>query len=124
MRAYRQDLDRFDRDGLARMLHVRKQDVLEFSSNDYLGLADHPLLKEASIKATEMYGSGVGASRLMSGNISLHEELERCLARLTDMESALLFGSGYLANTGLISSMAGIVSVTFRYVPCMLAMSR
>ena len=105
MRTYRQDLARIEKDGLTRRLRVRREDMLEFSSNDYLGLADHPLLKEASIRAIEMYGSGVTASRLMSGNIGLHEELENRLARLTGMESALLFGSGYLANTGLLSSI-------------------
>ncbi len=105
MRSYGEDLARIEKEGLARVLHVRKPDVLEFSSNDYLGLADHPMLKEASMRAIELYGSGVAASRLMSGNIGLHEELEKRLARLTGMDSALIFGSGYLANTGLLSSI-------------------
>ena len=105
MRTYLGDLARLEKEGLTRMLHVRKPDLLEFSSNDYLGLADHPLLKEASVRAIEMYGTGVAASRLMSGSIGLHEELEKRLARLTGMGSALLFGSGYLANTGLLSSI-------------------
>jgi len=105
MRTYAGDLARIEREGLTRMLHVRKPDVLEFSSNDYLGLSDHPMLKEASMRAIEQYGSGVAASRLMSGNIGLHEELEKRLARLTGMGSALLFGSGYLANAGLLSAI-------------------
>ena len=113
MRTYGPDLARIDRDGLTRKLHVRKPYVLEFSSNDYLGLADHPLLKEASIRAIEQYGSGVAASRLMSGNIRMHEELEKRLARLTGMDSALLFGSGYLANTGLLSSITSRDDLVF-----------
>ncbi|NOQ22461.1 MAG: 8-amino-7-oxononanoate synthase [Candidatus Aegiribacteria sp.] len=113
MRTYGRDLARIEKDGLTRRLPVRKPDVLEFSSNDYLGLADHPLLKEASIRAIEMYGSGVAASRLMSGNISLHEELENRLARLTGMEAALLFGCGFMANTGLLSSITSRDDLVF-----------
>ncbi len=112
MRTYRRDLDRIEEDGLTRRLQIRAG-MLEFSSNDYLGLANHPLLKEASIRAIEMYGSSVAASRLMSGNICLHEELETRLARLTGMESALLFGSGYLANTGLLSSITSRDDLVF-----------
>jgi 7-keto-8-aminopelargonate synthetase-like enzyme len=66
MRTYGRDLARIDRDGLRRSLHVRKPDVLEFSSNDYLDLADNPLVKGASIRAIEMYGSSVAASRRAS----------------------------------------------------------
>jgi len=113
MRTYGPDLDRIEKDGLTRRLKVRRSHMLEFSSNDYLGLAGHPLLKEASIRAIEMYGSGVAASRLMSGNISLHEELEKRLARLTGMESALLFGSGFLANTGLLCSITSRDDLVF-----------
>ncbi|MCK5116189.1 MAG: 8-amino-7-oxononanoate synthase [Candidatus Aegiribacteria sp.] len=113
MRTYEPDLARIDVDGLTRRLHVRKPDMLEFSSNDYLDLAGHPLLKEASVRAIELYGSSVAASRLMSGNISLHEELEKRLARLTGMESALLFGSGYLANIGLLSSITSRDDLVF-----------
>lgn len=105
MRTYGLDLARIEDEGLTRRLKVRRSNMLEFSSNDYLGLAGHPLLKKASIRAIEKYGSSVAASRLMSGNISLHEELENRLARLTGMESALLFGSGFLANTGLLCSI-------------------
>ena len=113
MRTYEGDLTRIEKDGLTRKLPVRKPDMLEFSSNDYLGLADHPLLKEASIRAIEMYGSGVAASRLMSGNTILHEELEKRFARLTGMESALLFGSGYLANTGLLNAITSRDDLVF-----------
>ncbi len=113
MRTYGGDLARIEKDGLTRRLQLRRSDMLEFSSNDYLGLADHPRLKEASIKAIEMWGSSVAASRLMSGNIGLHEQLENRLARLTGMESALLFGSGFLANTGLLSSITSRDDLVF-----------
>jgi glycine C-acetyltransferase/8-amino-7-oxononanoate synthase len=113
MRTYGDDLEKIEKNGLTRVLPVRKPNMLEFSSNDYLGLADHPLLKEASIRAIELYGSSVAASRLMSGNIELHGELETRLARLTGMEAALLFGSGFLANTGLLSSITSKNDIVF-----------
>lgn len=113
MRGYERELARIEKDGLTRRLPSGRADFLEFSSNDYLGLADHPLLKEAAVRAIEMYGSSVASSRLMSGNISLHEELETRLARLTGMESALLFGSGFLANTGLLSSITSRDDIIF-----------
>lgn len=113
MRTYGRDLARIEKAGLTRKLLIRRPDMLEFSSNDYLGLADHPRLKEASIRAIEMWGCSVAASRLMSGNIGLHGELENRLARLTCMESALLFGSGFLANTGLLSSIASRDDLVF-----------
>jgi predicted pyridoxal phosphate-dependent acyltransferase len=80
--------------------------VLLLSSNNYLGLADHPALKEAAIKAIEQYGVGSGASRLISGNMALHEILEQRLAEFKDTESALVFNSGYTANIGLIPCLA------------------
>jgi 8-amino-7-oxononanoate synthase len=102
---YESELGRIERDGLSRVIQRSKPGNLEFSSNDYLGLADNCLIKQASIKAIEIYGSGVSGSRLMSGNIPLHEELERRLAGLTGMDSALLFGSGFMANLGLLGSI-------------------
>lgn len=113
MRTYGNDLEKIEKEGLTRELPVRRPEMVEFSSNDYLGLADHPLLKEASIRAIELYGSSVAASRLMSGNIALHEELEIRLARQTGMEAALLFGSGFLANTGLLSSITSRNDLVF-----------
>lgn len=81
--------------------------VLLFCSNNYLGLANHPELKRAVIEAIEKYGTGSGASRLVSGNMLLHEELENCIARFKGTESALLFNSGYHANLGVIPAIAG-----------------
>jgi 7-keto-8-aminopelargonate synthetase-like enzyme len=76
-------------------------------SNDYLGLRGHPSLREAAEKAMEHYGLGSGASRLISGTSALHEELEKRIAAFKGTESALLFNSGYAANTGIIPAIAG-----------------
>jgi 8-amino-7-oxononanoate synthase len=81
--------------------------VLMFSSNNYLGLANHPGLKKASIDAARCYGTGSGASRLISGNMEIHRTLEKELALFKGTDSALLFSSGYHANLGVISALAG-----------------
>lgn len=83
------------------------REVLLLCSNNYLGLADHPKLKEAAIRAVERYGTGSGASRLVSGTMDLHAELERRIALFKGTEEALLFNSGYAANTGIISALVG-----------------
>ena len=85
---------------------VDGKEVLLLCSNNYLGLANHPALKEASIKAVEHYGVGTGASRLVSGTMELHEQLERKIAAFKGTERALLFNSGYAANTGVIPALA------------------
>ncbi len=81
------------------------QRLLSFSSNDYLGLSQHPAVVKSARKALRKYGSGAGSSRLLEGNHPLAEELETDLARLKQTDSCLLFGSGYLANLGTISSI-------------------
>jgi 8-amino-7-oxononanoate synthase len=81
--------------------------LLSFSCNDYLNLAQHPALIAAAVEATKRYGVGAGASRLVTGNHPLYAELESRLARLKATEAACVFGSGYLANTGIIPSLAG-----------------
>jgi len=81
--------------------------VLLFCSNDYLGLASHPALVQAAIDASRMYGFGTGASRLVSGTMSLHEELEARIAQFKGAESSILFNSGYAANTGVLPVLAG-----------------
>ena len=80
--------------------------VILLASNDYLGLSRHPSLKRAAIEATERYGVGSGASRLISGTLPPHLELEQALAEFKETERALVFGSGYLANIGLIPALA------------------
>jgi 8-amino-7-oxononanoate synthase len=81
--------------------------LVSFSCNDYLGLSAHPALAEAARAATEKYGVGAGASRLVTGNHPLYEELEARLARLKGTAAACVFGSGYLANTGIIPALVG-----------------
>jgi glycine C-acetyltransferase len=89
------------------------QPVLLLCSNDYLGLAGHPRVREATAEAALGWGAGAGASRLISGNMAPHRRLEERLAEFKGYESALLFGSGYLANVGAISALAGRGEVVF-----------
>jgi 8-amino-7-oxononanoate synthase len=81
--------------------------LLSFSCNDYLNLSQHPAIIAAAVAATERHGVGAGASRLVTGNHPLYAELEQRLARLKGSEAACVFGSGYLANTGIIPALAG-----------------
>jgi glycine C-acetyltransferase/8-amino-7-oxononanoate synthase len=87
--------------------------VLLLCSNNYLGLADHPRVREAAAEAALAWGAGAGASRLISGNMEPHRRLEERLAEFKGYEAALLFGSGYLANTGAIAALAGRGEVVF-----------
>jgi 8-amino-7-oxononanoate synthase len=89
------------------VLTVDGREVLNFSSNNYLGLANHPKLAAAAKEAIDRYGCGSGASRLISGNMTLHEELERRLAQFKGTEAALIFNSGFQANTGILPTLAG-----------------
>jgi glycine C-acetyltransferase len=84
---------------------LQDKEFLNFASNDYLGLANHPEVKIASISAIEAWGSGVASARMATGTIPLHGDLERALARFTGTEDALLFPSGYHANTGIFESL-------------------
>jgi len=88
-------------------------EVLLLCSNDYLGLAAHPTVSAAAIDAVERWGTGAGASRLVSGNMEPHARLERRLAAFHGTEAALLFGSGYLANTGIVAALAREGGVVF-----------
>ncbi len=87
--------------------------VLLLCSNDYLGLAAHPRVRGAAAEAAMRWGAGAGASRLISGNMQPHRRLERRIADFKGYESSLLFGSGYLANTGTIAALAGRDEVVF-----------
>jgi glycine C-acetyltransferase/8-amino-7-oxononanoate synthase len=87
--------------------------VLLLCSNDYLGLADRAEVRDAAAQAALRWGAGAGASRLISGNMEPHRRLEKRLAAFKGYESALLFGSGYLANVGAISALAGRGEVVF-----------
>ena len=86
---------------------VDGREMLMFASNNYLGLAGDRRLIDAAIRATEMYGTGSTGSRLVTGHLALHEELEQAIADLKNTEAALVFSSGYLANLGVISAIMG-----------------
>lgn len=112
------ELDRTRAEGLYRTLRtvasaqgprlqIDGREFLNFSSNDYLGLANDPVLKRAATAAIEKYGVGAGASRLVSGNLQPYEELERKMAAFKAKEAALVFGSGYAANVGTITALVG-----------------
>jgi len=83
------------------------RDYLNFSSNDYLGLANHPLVKQAFIKAAEKYGVGSGSAHLVCGHHKEHQALEEELAAFTGREAAILFSTGYMANVGVINALVG-----------------
>jgi 8-amino-7-oxononanoate synthase len=87
--------------------------VLLLCSNNYLGLADHPRVREAAADAAMRWGVGAGASRLVSGTMTIHRRLEQRLADFKRRERALLFGSGYLANTGVVAALARPGDVIF-----------
>jgi 8-amino-7-oxononanoate synthase len=84
--------------------------VLLLCSNNYLGLADHPRVREAAADAAMRWGAGAGASRLVSGTMTVHRRLEEALAAFKGTESAVLFGSGYLANLGVIGAVAKLAA--------------
>ena len=104
--ALRRHLVETDRQG---GIHVRRggRTLLSFCCNDYLNLSQEPELKAAAVRAVETLGVGAGASRLVTGNHSLYQELEGRLAKLKQTEAACVFGSGYLTNLGVIPTLVG-----------------
>lgn len=122
--SYAEDLLRLQEEGLYRVMRriegsqgprimLDGREVVLLCSNNYLGLANHPALKEAAIRAIEQYGVGSGASRLVSGTMELHEALERRIAAFKGTERALVFNSGYAANTGVLPALAERGDVIF-----------
>ena len=118
MRKLRNELEALREQGMLRTLKtvagpqgprvvVDGREVLLLCSNNYLGLAGHPALIEASCAATSRFGVGSGASRLVSGTMELHEQLEARIADFKGTEGALVFNSGYAANTGILQGLAG-----------------
>jgi len=87
--------------------------LMSFSCNDYLNLSQHPAVKAAAAEAALRWGAGAGASRLVTGNHPLYAELERRLASLKGTEAACVFGSGYLANAGIVPTLAGTEDIVF-----------
>ena len=83
------------------------QTLISFACNDYLGLSHHPEVKRAAAQAAERFGAGGGASRLVTGNHPLNTELESSVAAFKKTENAMVFGSGYLANIGVIPALVG-----------------
>ncbi len=81
--------------------------VLMFGSNSYLGLTNHPRLKEGAIKAVEKYGTGCAGSRFLNGTLDIHIELEERLAKLVHKQSALVYATGFTVNSGVISCLTG-----------------
>jgi len=111
-------LTALDRDGLYRQRRVIEtaqgprvtldgREVLLLCSNDYLGLAAHPAVRAAAADAAERWGAGAGASPLVSGHMAIHRELEHELAEFKGRDACVLFGSGFLANVGVISALTG-----------------
>lgn len=96
-----------ERAGLVRGVHPAKaDDQLDLAGNDYLGLRRHPAVVAGAVVAAETYGAGAGASRLVTGTLAIHEELERALAALTGAPSALVFSTGYQANLSVLTALA------------------
>ena len=101
----RSDLSVLAQKNLSRHLRIRPAREVDFASNDCLGLSCHPAVLRAVQKAVAEWGAGSGASRLLSGNLAIHEKLERALAVFKKEEAALIFSSGYQANLGAITSL-------------------
>ncbi len=96
-----------------RRIIIDGKNVLNFCSNNYLGLADDPRLKEAAAACLKEEGVGAGASRLVGGNMASHRRLEEALARFKGTESCLLFSTGYMANIGIIPAIFGRGDIVF-----------
>ena len=86
---------------------IQGKRVLMFGSNSYLGLTNHPRLKEAAIRAVEKYGTGCAGSRFLNGTLDIHIELENRLAQLVGKESALVYATGFSVNAGVVSCITG-----------------
>ncbi len=117
-RTLRPDIDGLKKSGTYRTLKtiagpvdttvfIDGKEVILLSSNNYLGLTNHPRLKEAATFAVRDYGTGACASRLIAGNLAIHEDLEKRIASFKGSRAAVVFSTGYMANIGLITSLAG-----------------
>jgi len=118
MRDFAEDLKELEKMGLLRKLSfiessvgshikIKGKDFINFSSNDYLNLSGHPEIVKAAITALKKYGFGSGSSRLLSGSRLPHKKLEERISAFKKTESALVFNTGYSANTGIIPAIAG-----------------
>ena len=91
----------------------RSNGLLDFSSNDYLGLSTHPTVSRRAAEAALRWGGGSGASRLISGSLKIHEDLEKKIATFKKEEAATIFSSGYLANLGVVTSLVNEKDIVF-----------
>lgn len=89
------------------VVKINGKDVLMFGSNSYLGLTNHPKLKEAAINAIKKYGTGCAGSRFLNGTLDIHLQLEEALAKLVGKEAALVYATGFTANSGTVSCVTG-----------------
>ena len=89
------------------VVRIGGKPVLMFGSNSYLGLTNHPRLKEGAIKAIEKYGTGCAGSRFLNGTLDIHLQLEERLARLVGKDEALVYATGFTANSGVVPCLAG-----------------
>src|ERR1700728_847744 len=101
-----QAADRADRGLTRRLAHSDEQRLLDLAGNDYLGLARDPRVVAGAVAAARTYGAGAGASRLVSGTLSIHTELEREMAAFTGFPAALSFSTGYHANLSVVQALA------------------
>ncbi|MBR8828736.1 MAG: 8-amino-7-oxononanoate synthase [Gomphosphaeria aponina SAG 52.96 = DSM 107014] len=95
------------------VVEIERRSLLNFASNDYLGLAGDDRLIQAAIAATKKYGTGASGSRLLSGHREIHRELEKAIAAFKQTEEAVVFSSGYLANLGAIAALVGSRDLIF-----------
>ncbi|HUV00856.1 MAG TPA: aminotransferase class I/II-fold pyridoxal phosphate-dependent enzyme, partial [Bacteroidales bacterium] len=89
------------------VVKIRGKDVLMFGSNSYLGLTNHPKIKEAAKKAIDKYGTGCAGSRFLNGTLDIHIKLESRLAELVGKEEALCYSTGFQVNLGVVSVLTG-----------------
>src|SRR5262249_25592143 len=86
---------------------IENKKVLMLGSNSYLGLTNHPRIKQATIEAVTKYGTGCAGSRFLNGTLDIHLELEEALAKLVNKEAVLLYSTGFQVNLGVISALVG-----------------
>ena len=86
---------------------INGKKVLMFGSNSYLGLTNHPKIKEAAVDAVRKYGTGCAGSRFLNGTLDIHEELEHRLAKFVGKDEAIIFSTGFQVNLGVVSCITG-----------------
>ena len=118
MRFISEELKKLEKNGLYRGLRtitsnqeahvtIGDKDYISFSSNNYLGLANHPKIKKAAVNAVEQFGCGAGASRLIVGTMEFHTRLERRIALFEGKPAAIIFCTGYVTNVGVVTALVG-----------------